>query len=306
MNAEIIICTERGPLEHQSKLLVASLRKFGGCFKDLPIKSFQLRKGYRIKRSTRKFFEKHGVEHQELIVNTEFSHYPLANKPLVCAHCEKHSNADYLIFLDSDTMFINEPEEFELHPSKELGVRTVGHKNIGSSDENDPYWKELYRLIGVKNPRRVASLIDRQEILEYYNTGHIISMRSTGLFSQWKENFKKVMATHLRPEIEFYLEQSIFGATVSQLELPVQMLSVPYNYPAYFLEKGQAVSVHPAYLPYLDDIVSLHYHKIFEGKLRETILKNWFQPSAKGQQLQAMVEDFIKPEKGSLLKLLRK
>lgn len=44
---EIVICTEGNDyLEPMSKLLVASLREFGGEFKDIPIFSYQPRKQF--------------------------------------------------------------------------------------------------------------------------------------------------------------------------------------------------------------------------------------------------------------------
>ncbi len=309
MNAEIIICTERGQLENQSKLCVASLRKFGGKFKDLPIKSFQVRDGYRIKKSTLQFFEKHNVEHRELILNKEFSFYPQGNKPLICSYMEQNSKAEYLIFLDSDTLFINEPNKFELPADKDLGIRAVGRQGIGVSNEqqaNYPQWKALYEMLGVENIRRVKSLIDQQDIFEYYNSGQIISKRASGLFQQWETNFRKVMASTIRPTEEFYMDQFVLGPTVSQLALNVYNLPTSYNYPVYFLKKGKEVSNHPAYLSELDDIVSVHYHKIFDGPLRENILKTWFSKSEKGNELKAMIDSLLKPQKRSFFNFLRK
>ena len=53
---EIVICTEKGYLESMSKLLVASLREFGGEFKDVPIFSYQPRKEFQI------FLEKNNIQ----------------------------------------------------------------------------------------------------------------------------------------------------------------------------------------------------------------------------------------------------
>ena len=77
-NAEIIICTEKGILESKSKLLVYSIRKFGGRFKDIPIFSYQPRKDFKISNDTISFFKKNNVEIIDLDLNKEYKNYSLA------------------------------------------------------------------------------------------------------------------------------------------------------------------------------------------------------------------------------------
>ncbi len=308
---EIVICTEKGSLENTSKLLVSTLRKFGGALKDLPIISYQPRKGFPISQSTKKFFEQNKVEHRGIELNTDFVDYPLANKPLACAYHEQNSNAEQILFLDSDVLILNEPTQFLELGDADVMLRTVGFKNIGSSGPNDKthyYWQNLYELFGVKAQRMVTSLNDQQEILEYYNTGHILSKRSTGLFSQWAENFRKACADGVEPpESHFYLEQSIFGATVSQLELEVKLFGTSYNYPVHFLKNRKSLSTHSNYISNFDDIVSLHYHKVFEQAEGEEIMRNVFSTSPKGLEICEMLKSHgVSPaNKGILNKLLK-
>lgn len=288
---EIIICTERGKLENYSKLLVSSLRQNGGALKDLPIISYQPRKGREISSKTRKFFESQSIEHVSLELNRDFADYPLANKPLVCAHHERYSKADTLIFLDSDTLFFKEPKEFELPADADTILRPVGMKNIGASGPDDPnfnYWKNLYEYLGVSNYKYIRSVIDNRKILEYYNTGHIVSAKNTGLFQQWEENFRTIFSTDIRPKELFYLEQSIFGATVSQLDLRVQQFSSAYNYPVYFLENRKMLKDHPYRIPF-EDIVSLHYHKAFEKSFKHELISKVFNTTLKGRETGKMV-----------------
>ncbi len=292
---EIVICTERGSLENTSKLLVSTLRKFGGGLKDTPIISYQPRKGLPISQSTKKFFEQNQVEHRDIELNTDFVDYPLANKPLTCAYHEQNSQAETILFLDSDVLILNEPTQFLELGDADVMLRPVGFKNIGSSGPNDKthyYWQKLYELFGVEAQRMVTSLNDQQEILEYYNTGHILSKRSTGLFSQWAENFKKASADGVEPpESHFYLEQSIFGATVSQLELDVEPFETPYNYPVHFLKNRHSLTDHPAYLANFEDIVSLHYHKVFDQPEGKEIMQNVFSKTKKGLEISKMLEE---------------
>jgi len=105
LNAEIIICTEKGDLERMAKLLIWSLREFGGKFSNVPIYSYQPRKGHEVSGETMRFFENYEVELVDICFNQEYSHYPLANKIFACAHREQNTSADTLIFLDTDIFF---------------------------------------------------------------------------------------------------------------------------------------------------------------------------------------------------------
>jgi hypothetical protein len=85
--------------------------------------------------------------------------------------------------------------------------------------------------------------------------------KNKGIFQNWKENFEKVMKEGLMPAGGiFFVEQSVFAATVSALNCRIKKFSPLYNYPIHLHtkipdpnEKAKCIS----------DIVSAHYHKIF-------------------------------------------
>ncbi len=303
---EIVICTESGSLENTSKLLLSTLRQYGGALANTPVVSYQPRRGFEISTSTKKFFEEYEVEYREIELNKDFVDYPLANKPLACAYHEQHSNADQILFLDSDVLILNEPRQFLQLDNDDIMLRPVGFKNIGSSGINDPhnaYWQKLYELFGINQTRYVTSINDQKRILEYYNTGHILAKREAGLFSQWAENFIKVSAAGIIPPAShFYLEQSVFGATVSQLQLKVQQFETPYNYPVQFLKNRKDLCHHPFYLTDFDQIISLHYHKIFEKPEGKDVLKNVISRSGKGKELIGLLQQHkVVPESKGLI-----
>lgn len=292
---EIVICTEKGQLEKMSMLLVDSLRTFGGPFKNVPITSYQPRKNFPISSTTKKFFEANAVEHIDVEINRDYVDYIFANKFLAAAYHERNSKAENIAFLDSDILFFKAPEEFLFHGKGDVAVRSVGFKNIGSSGPTDAthaYWLNLYNLLGNTNPPRwVVSTVDQIKILEYYNAGHIVSKRSTGLYTQWEENFKKVWDSGLRPqEGLFYLEQSVFGATIAQLQLDVNLFSTGYNYPVYLLKNHEKFTDHPCFMPSLEGITTMHYHKVFEGEEGLNLLKSPLFSSPFGLVYKKMIE----------------
>lgn len=289
---EIIICTEKGYLESMSKLLISSLREFGGKFRDVPIFSYQPRKKIKISTDTIAFFEKNNVEYIDLELNKAFPHYPLANKPLACAHREMNTNADVLVFLDSDVFFLNEPNEFIDFQNADIILRPVDGKNIGtkySGDGNATYWNNLYELLNVKSHRNVRTTVTNEIIWEYYNSGHIATLTKNNLFWNWKENFLKVMEAGIKPDHGlFFVEQSVLSATVSQMDLVVKHFSNEYNFP---IHKEQGIKNNKYLGSNFDDLVSLHYHKIFKNRNGVNPIEKQLE-TEKGKKIFKLINDF--------------
>ena len=290
---EIVICTERGYLESMSKLLISSLREFGGKFRDVPIFSYQPRKELEISSETIAFFEKNNVEYIDLELNKDFCDYPLANKPLVCAHRETNTSAEILIFLDSDVFFLHEPKEFTNLGNADVILRPVDIENIGaknSQDNNAGYWDSLYKLLNVKTRRKVSTTVTNESIWEYYNSGHIVTFTKNNLFKTWKENFIKVMDAGITPNDGLtFVEQSVFSATVSQMELKVKPFSKQYNYPIHI--ENQIINS-DYIVSSFDSLVSIHHHNVFKKEnLGDAIRKKLIQTES-GIRINELIKEF--------------
>lgn len=289
-NLAIIICTEEGELEKYSQLLVASLRKYGGKYKSLPIYSFAPRKDRDISKETENFFKHYNVSHNAVELNTKYLNYPLANKPLVCAFAESTLDYEFLLFLDSDVAFINEPSFFSQLTS-DVALRPVDTKNVGSNgqnDKNNAYWSKLYEALNTEYPsERVRSTVDDQEILPYYNSGHIFVKRNIGLFSKWKDNFEHIMKIGLMPDHGmFFVEQSVFAATVVQMKLSVKHFPAAYNYPIHMQDRKMPDKTR---LNKLTETSTIHYHKLFNKELIEP-QEQFLKGSEQGQWLISTVK----------------
>ncbi len=286
---ELIICTEKGPLEAMSKLLVYSLRKFGGRFKNIPIYSYQPRREFPISQDTINWFERYEVNYVDVPLNKQFQHYPLANKPLACAYHEKNSRADYLLFMDSDIFFLQEPTAYADFADMEVLIRPVALRNIGAGSKEEPnalYWQKLYEQLGVQAERKITSVIDQHQIWEYYNSGQIASRRTSQLFSNWLDNFTRMMASGIRPDHGiFFLEQSVLSATISQLELSVKQVDQYYNIPARILLRPAYAAEYP-----VEACVSIHYHKIFDNPEGHNPLMDFLAPHPAGNLINQRIE----------------
>ena len=306
MNAEIIICTEQGYLEKMSKMLVWSVRSFGGRYKNLPIYSYQPRSGHDISAETRAFFDNYEVQVVDEILNQKYPDYGLANKPLACAHRENNSSAESLIFLDSDIFFLNEPVDLLNFDGCDVIVRPVDYKNVGASGPDDKkanYWHELYKMFGVTDPGRVKTTASGLEIYPYFNSGHIVTKRDNGLFTRWLENFESVMGKELMPEKGlFYVEQSVFAATVSQLRLNVKQPENSYNFPIYFFNRITGLQER---IDQLGDTVSIHYHGEFKNIFGYNLIHDFLESSENGRQINHKLHEFELIKRESEISILK-
>jgi hypothetical protein len=258
-----LICTEPGRLEQQSLLLAESIRKFGGNLKHTPIYSFHPRKGEPISRQTINLFESLNVCHQQIILNTKYHDYYLANKIVTSAYAENNIDAEILVFLDSDKCFFAEPKEFLLPPNYNIGLRIEYGKGIGSEgkdDIQDDYWRKLYKLLGVKNEVFVQTPISKKKIRGYWNSGIVAVRKKSGFFTDWNDNFEKVMREKLEPsQGNYFTEMAVLSATACSMIEGLYTFSPCYNYPLPLhnrLAKEYKLKT-------FEELVSIHYFNMF-------------------------------------------
>jgi hypothetical protein len=274
-----ILCGEKGVYGEMARLLVASIRKYGGRYKDAPIRCYAPRRGMGLEKSTLKFFEKLNVSYFDLILNKDFHDYPLANKIVACSHAEKNTRCRTLVFLDSDIFVLSEPSEFDLDDDVDIALRPVDSKNIGcegEKDENYPYWEKIYNIAGVTKTSYITTTIDRKKIFSSWTGGHLVVKREMDIFQQWEENFLKTMELGLKPGNDpFYVEQSVFAATVSAMDCRISTLSPFYNYPIHLHSR---IPDPKERVTTINDIISAHYHRIFRDKWAGKVLEPLMDP----------------------------
>jgi hypothetical protein len=264
-----IICSERGVVEKQSILFAKSLRKFGGVLKDSPIYSISPREGFSISETTLVAFNNLQVNHVEKNINKEFRDYIFANKIAACSYYEEKLEEDILIFSDSDQLVLGSLDEFLLDEQTDAALQYVAKKGIGSTgrDENASYWHRLFLLTGVELPV-YSKTAEGEKIYRYFNAGLIIAKRKLGLFKQWEQNFKKVMAEQLLPNQGlFFVEQSILSATLSAMALKINILSEGYNY--HLLKQTDEKEALKKIAT--GKIKMLHYHRSFDEPNRWSV-----------------------------------
>lgn len=259
-----VICTEAGRLERQSLVLAQSIRTFAGKLRNAPIYSFQPRAGYAISPFTAGEFARLGVIHRDDVLNERYSDYPLANKPLVAAFAERMLSEEFLVFVDSDMVFFQEPARLLLDAGIDVAVRPVDIKNVGTdgkSDENQDYWARLAAEFQIPSFCWVTTTVDRQQILGYWNSGLVSVRRATGIFTAWKENIETAFALGMLPPKPYFLDQCVLAAAIHALGVAVVELPPSYNYPLHLHHRIPE----PSRITSFRRITSAHYHGLFEA-----------------------------------------
>jgi hypothetical protein len=266
MPMAVIICTERH-FEHNSLLLIKSLRVFGGtAASTLPVFSYSPRSSYVPTDQCLHAMAKLGV-HVVLNVHNPWPNYGLANKVVACAHAEQALPFETLVFLDSDQIVLQPLDNIQLGSGIDVAVRPVDRKNVGFANKNDvnyAYWKHLYTISGTWPKRKVETTLGRELIWEYYNSGLISVRRNSGILSHWLFVMQRVFQTGLFPKSfpqhpVFFVEQSSFAAAVTAKAKVRSILPVGYNYP---ITPENEWRLSP---DSVSEAITLHYHKAFEA-----------------------------------------
>jgi hypothetical protein len=203
-NVGFVACIEDGVLEAQALLLFESIRRYAGRFRDCAIYALSPRAGHGISQNARRKLDKLGVNYIDAILNTECLEYGPANRVAAAAHIELMYPHEVLVILDSDTLFLREPNEILLRPNVDVAVRPVGLKGMctsGPSDPFDTYWRDLCRCCGVNYDQIpwTQSFADRCRIKASYNAGLVIVRGKLGIMQRWADFFFASVRQHLEP-----------------------------------------------------------------------------------------------------------
>ena len=301
-NVGFVACIEGGVLEAQALLLFDSIRQHAGRFRNCPIYALSPRAGHRISRSARQKLDELRVNYIDAILNTECREYGSANRVAAAAYIEEMYPHEILVILDSDTLFLREPDKILLPADIDVAVRPVDVKGMctaGPADPFDAYWRDLCRCCGVNYEEIpwTESFVDHHRIKASYNGGLVIVRGNLGILRQWGDFFFGSVRQGLTPYAEEWRLRSgvswvdstaskLWGSNQAALSLAiwsntrrVEELPPIYNYPLHQHDQIDAVTVHSVF-PHL---VHVHYHWLLEGNLTRNPLFDSAGPLSSAQ-----------------------
>ena len=264
MSVRFVCCVEAGRLEGEALLLCESLRRFGGRLADAPVAAYSPRAGEPVADRTRAELERLEVDLVGEELNTEHVANPIANKLYAGADAERRFAEETVVVLDSDAVFLGEPELLELGQGVEAAASAVGKVSEGTTGpdhDNEGYWQELYRLAGVSDPPWIETALRGTRIRGFWNSGLVAARREAGILGEWLELFGRLAADRRLPpsgKID-NLDQIALALVLSRRPDSVKTLPWPYNY--RITRRGRYRG--GAGRAQLDELVHVHYMRSF-------------------------------------------
>jgi hypothetical protein len=220
------------------------------------------------------------VEYVEEPLNRACPEYGSANRVFTAAWAEQRLRSDWIVVLDSDTVFL---EELELPAGADVAVRPVDSKGSateGPADPFDDYWARLAELQGVRLDLLpfVRTTDRRHSIRASYNGGLIVVRRERGILGRWADLFSRSVAADLKPwrgrNLNVFASTGFVGHEASeywgsnQAAVALAIWSTTscvfhypeaYNVPLHLLMEHPELETGPRTSP----LVHVHYHWLF-------------------------------------------
>jgi hypothetical protein len=231
------------------RLLALSLRTFGGTRRDAPLRLY-LPVGFAPAESdTLRALRDLGVEVLAGAWPDGADEFLYGRKPYAAAQAEADAagRAAVLVWLDEDTVVLQEPEEFVLPAGKSLGYRPVMHRNIGLliDEPPDAFWGRVYSLLGVGEASLfpVVTPADGDTLKPYINAGCLAVRPERGLLARWAADFTTLRRDSLlaalcrqdRRHRTFIHQAALAGSVLTHLSRAEMLeLSDRLNYPIFF------------------------------------------------------------------------
>jgi hypothetical protein len=232
--------------------MVQSLRTFAGKYKDAAIWIYMKPELREQESSTIQKLISYNVVIKDIEIPAEADWFFLSGIVYTAARAESEAagKTDILVFLNWDTVFLNEPDEFNLPAGKKLGYRPVMHKNVGLlfSEPLDSFWTQIYKIMAVDESALfpMVTPADGDTIRPYFNAGLLVIRPEGEILRKWAEYYERLYSdTLLRKMCEMDVRKRIFlhqtaltGAILNNLTRnEIIELSDRYNYPIFFREQ---------------------------------------------------------------------
>ena len=229
--------------ERHARLLIESLRTFGGELSDCPVWVF-LADPDGVPGST---LDIKGVRCIPLVREDELQPYIFADKVRACAQAERMAdgNVHSLVWFSLTTLIVGPPVLFDLAPAFDAAFRPVHHRNIGSlaAEPLDDFWSGVYRAVGLEDaPFTVESYVDSLQLRPYFNTHMFAVDPSLGLLRKWWELFQGLVTDDEfqsgpcadRPH-QIFLHQAVLSGLVAKMMGLERICILPpeYSYPLH-------------------------------------------------------------------------
>jgi len=273
--------------------LADSIRSFAGIYSRAPIWYFTPEHGQQLSEAVKGKLLALDVSLQSFKISPEVLRFPFVGYVFAAALAESMAcgQTDFLAWLATDTVVLQEPKDFLLQDDKNLGVRPVHHTLVGSRYDEPlhPFWALIYRYCRVPEDRvfPMTTVVDETRIRPYFNAGLLITRPRRRLFKAWCDTFLKAYGEPSFQEFyrkderyAIFLHQAILAGVVLATLTTSQIQELPpeYNYPLHLYTQDRT-GCRPLHL---EELRTFRYEQFFKDPewmkkipAREP-LKQWF------------------------------
>lgn len=201
----LVCAIEAGKLEAQTVLMLKSMRMCGGVWAKAKAVAFQGRSGAPISRETRQLLDTLDVE---FVFGKQYNRAPwfnFSNKIAAMEYAQSALKTPWLIWLDSDIIFLREPlftrtlqsttadfiARFEYLPPAEVEGR----------DSFSNYWARIFEVCGVpKDDRGYVDLdFPPTRMKPFFNSGIMLWRSESRFVEAYARNFYRIVAARIAP-----------------------------------------------------------------------------------------------------------
>ena len=257
-----VFCVESGPLELNAIRLVESLRRWGGRFRNARVIGVTPRIGPRPTPATLERFEELEVTYRYAPIAKKHGWFKFLNKPLALVEAETIATTDLIAWLDSDLLFLKEPDELILSPVEDFAA-CASEKEMGTTGPGDPFeslWQAHCAALGldIESLPWITTESEKLRIRAYWNGGLFVYRRSKAFAARYLATCMKLMDARFvgrHPDYSIGInEMSAIGLAVHQGQLAWRALPLSHNHfagTAYWADDAEDV---------MRDVRILHYH----------------------------------------------
>jgi hypothetical protein len=233
-------------------ILAASLRAFGGAKSKSPVHIYVTESVAHEDSVVWHDLADLGIE-RKIVGGIEdaAAWYHYAGKVTAAARAEADAveSGEILAWLDEDTVFLQEPVEFDLPARVSLGYRPAMHRNIAPlwNTPLNAFWERIYNLLAVPVEAAwpMVTPADEETVYPWINAGCLVVRPERGLLRMWAETWpvlyrdpelKKMCEADLKQRI-FLHQAALTCAIINHLKPEERLeLSPRINYPLFFKE----------------------------------------------------------------------
>ncbi len=236
-------------------LLTESLRTFGGRFRGATVRTYSPAESAAPSREAIRRASASGIDRRTITVPETVRDLFYSGKPFAAGRAEIESlgGTDILVWMDDDTVILNEPSDLLLPPEIALGYVPVMHNRAGLRWEEPPdeFWSRVYELLEIDDAMLfpMETPADRVQIRCYFHCGLAAVRPEAGIMRNWSEAFMRLaddsntrsMCRDNRVRNVFLHQHALTGAILHAVGRErMRQLPNGYNYPLFFDRQYEA------------------------------------------------------------------